>query len=213
MSRCIFVYAEEKRNFVAYPGMAVAGIDIAKMEADLITDLTAIAALSGEFGMTQEAVEWGESWYQRHYSSKGNGLMDDSRFGGYVARKQTHLHKLAMIFSASRSEDLIITAADLQRADTELTALEKDLPKVFDRVGKTTDSVNADRLLELVNARGRINFTEAYNLLHSAIPHFEDFDKLMRSLESAGMIKTSATEGKLWLMSTQGPKALSSLLL
>src|ERR1700739_673006 len=48
MSRCIFVYAEEKRNFVAYPGMAVAGVDIAKMEADLTQDLMEIAALSGE---------------------------------------------------------------------------------------------------------------------------------------------------------------------
>lgn len=200
MSRCVFVYAEEKRNYVAYPGLAVTGVDIAKMEAELIADLTAISNLSGEFGMTQEAVEWGVDWYKRHYESKGNGLLGDSRFGGYVARKQTHLHKLAMIFSASRSEDLIITAGDLARADTELTALEKDLPKVFDRVGKTTDSVNADRLLELVNARGKISFTEAFAFLHSTVPHIEEFENLMRGLDRAGMIKTAAGEGKLWLM-------------
>lgn len=203
MSRCIFVYAEEKRNYVAYPGMAVAGANIAKQEADLISDLTQIAALSGEFGMTQEAVEWGAEWYKRHYEGKGNGLMEDSRFGGYVARKQTHLHKLAMIFSASRSEDLIITSGDLQRADTELTNLEKDLPKVFDRVGKTTDSMNADRLLEFVNSRGRCTNVEAYAALHGAIPHVEEYDNLRKSLEQAGLVRFEVAEGKLWIVSTR----------
>lgn len=188
MSRCIFVYAEKKRNFVAYPGMAVAGVDIAKMEADLIQDLTEIAALSGEFGMTQEAVDWGTAWYQRHFETKGNGLLDDSRFGGYVARKQTHIHKLAMILSASRSEDLIITAKDLERAEAELTNLEEDLPQIFDRVGKSADSTQADRLLELVRARGQIPFNEAYRYMHSTLPRVEDFEDLTRSLMRAGML-------------------------
>jgi Protein of unknown function (DUF3987) len=199
MSRCIFVYAETKRNYVAYPGMAVAGVDIAKMEADLTQDLTEIAALSGEFGMTQEAVEWGTLWYKRHFETKGNGLLEDSRFGGYVARKQTHLHKLAMIFSISRSEDLVITASDMQRADEELTNLEADLPKVFDRVGKSQDSVHADRLLELVRAKGLVPFTEAYAAMHGAIPHIEEFEDLMRSLDRAGLIKIEMIGGKLML--------------
>jgi len=203
MSRCIFVYAEEKRNFVAYPGMAVAGVDIAKMEQDLILDLTEIAALSGEFGMTQEAVEWGTEWYARHFATKGNGLMEDSRFGGYVARKQTHLHKLAMIFSVSRSEDLVITVKDLQRADKELTELESDLPKVFDRVGKTQDSVQADRMLEMVRAKGCISFTDAYAAMHSSIPHMDQFEDLMRSLERAGLIRLEVTAGKLNLRALQ----------
>lgn len=202
MSRCIFVYAEEKRNYVAYPGMAVAGIDIAKMEADLIQDLTQIAALSGEFGMTQEAVEWGTDWYKRHFETKGNGLLDDSRFGGYVARKQTHLHKLAMIFSASRSEDLIITVTDLKRAEQELTELESDLPQVFDRVGKSQDSVQADRLLEMVRVNSPLPFQDAYAAMHSAIPHMDEFENLMRSLERAGLIKLEVVAGKLILKST-----------
>ena len=199
MSRCIFVYAEEKRNYVAYPGMAVAGVDIQKMEADLIQDLGEIAALSGEFGMTQEAVEWGTEWYKEHYATKGNGLLQDSRFGGYVARKQTHIHKLAMILSASRSEDLVITAGDLQRAAQELTSLEEDLPKVFDRVGKSQGSVQADRLLEMIHATKSITIMEAYRAMHSTIPDFQEFEKLFRSLEQAGMIKVEVAGGKLWL--------------
>lgn len=199
MSRCIFVYAAEKRNYVAYPGLAVAGVNIAQMEADLVQDLTEIAALSGEFGMTSEAVQWGTDWYKRHYESRGNGLLEDSRFGGYVARKQTHIHKLAMILSVSRSEDLIITAADLERAEKELTALESDLPKVFDRVGKSQDSVHADRLLEMVRAKGMMDFTEAYAAMHSSIPHIEEFENLMRSLERAGLLKLDVVGGKLKL--------------
>jgi hypothetical protein len=188
MSRCIFVYAEEKRNYVAYPGIAVAGMDIAQMEADLISDLMEIAALSGEFGMSQEAVDWGTEWYHRHFASKGNGLLEDSRFGGYVARKQTHIHKLAMILSASRSEDLLITRQDLERAENELTQLESDLPKVFDRVGKSQDSIQADRLIELVKASGEIKITAAYAAMHSAVPNFDEFDSLMTGLIQAGML-------------------------
>ena len=206
MSRCIFVYAEEKRNFVAYPGMAVAGVNIAEMEANLTQDLAVIAALSGEFGMTQEAVEWGTEWYKRHFDSKGNGLMDDSRFGGYVARKQTHIHKLAMILSASRSDDLVISAGDLEAAEKELTMLEQDLPKVFDRVGKSSESVTSDRLLELVDARRRIKIDEAYALLRSVIPRYEDFEVLMRGLIQAKLIIMKIETGTPYLFSTRKPQ-------
>jgi hypothetical protein len=30
--------------------------------------------------------------------------LDDERFGGYLARKQTHIHKLAMILAAAESD-------------------------------------------------------------------------------------------------------------
>jgi hypothetical protein len=199
MSRCIFVYAEEKRNFVAYPGMAVAGVNIAEMEANLTQDLSVIAALSGEFGMTQEAVDWGTDWYQRHFASKGNGLMDDSRFGGYVARKQTHIHKLAMILSASRSDDLVISAGDLEAAEHELTLLEEDLPKVFDRVGKSSESVSSDRLLELIQSRRKIEMNEAYNLIRSVVPRYEDFEALMRGLIQAKLVAMKPESGSVYL--------------
>ena len=47
------------------------------------------------------------------------------------ARKQTHIHKLAMVIAASQRDELILTAEDISLANTMVTDLEKDMPKVF----------------------------------------------------------------------------------
>ena len=50
------------------------------------------------------------------------------RFGGYLARKQTHIHKLAMVLAASRRDELLIDEEDLALAAKMMTDLEQDMP-------------------------------------------------------------------------------------
>src|SRR5574341_78101 len=97
MSRCLFIHAKEKARFVAYPGLHVPK-DIKERAYALTKDLEEIAKMSGEFGLTREAVEWGENWYMELAQERKNA---DNRLRDFLARKQTHVHKLAMIFSAS----------------------------------------------------------------------------------------------------------------
>jgi hypothetical protein len=56
-------------------------------------------------------------WYKQHYAATHHRDLDKDRFGGYLARKQTHIHKLAMILAAAESDTLVLTAEHLAIAN------------------------------------------------------------------------------------------------
>ncbi len=64
-SRTIFVYADTKERYVAYPGLKVPA-NLAQQAADLVSDLTHISPLAGEYVLTKDAVAGGEDWYKTH---------------------------------------------------------------------------------------------------------------------------------------------------
>ncbi len=191
-SRCVFVYAEKKDKLVAYPHTKVP-VDMAQTALQLVQDLEHIAVnLVGPFKITPDALEYGEAWYANHYNDPPENLYDD-RFGGYIARKQTHLHKLAMIISASQSDSMQITADHLALGNTLLTSLEFDMPKVFAHIGKTPASNNIDRLVALVKKRGGIPLTEAYNTIHASFPGSRDAGDILAGAMQAGLLTMENT--------------------
>ena len=95
--------ADQKAKYVAYPGLRVPG-NLDAMAERLVEDLSHIGTLTGEYKLSSDAVAWGEAWYHRHYTVR-SATLDDDRFGGYIARKQTHIHKLAMVLAASSSDN------------------------------------------------------------------------------------------------------------
>jgi hypothetical protein len=186
-SRCIFVYAEEKSQYVAYPGLQVPK-NLPEMAAALIEDLTHISNLSGEYAMTPGAIAWGEAWYRKHYQERPANL-DDDRFGGYIARKQTHIHKLAIILAASHGDERLITEDILKTANTMVTDLEPDMAMVFSKIGKTDASFYADRLVSYVNKLGEAPYTEVYRYVHSHFPSMRDFEDILAGCVRAGFLR------------------------
>ena len=183
LSRCIFVFADRKERYVAYPGLAVPK-DMAEIAELLVEDLTAISELSGEFGMTPDAVEWGMAWYERLFSK----VSADPRLRDYVTRKQTHLHKLAMILSASRRDDLIITPQEMMDAEVALDKVEERMSEVFNQVGKTAEASAADQVIHLLQS-GEMDAMELYRTLHARFPKEDDLRAIIGGLIKAGMIK------------------------
>lgn len=191
-SRCIFVYAEEKAKLVAYPHLHVPK-DMESTKKDLIADLEHISvAFSGEYKLTPQAITWGEKWYADHYSNKPDNL-DEDRFGGYLARKQTHIHKLAMILAASSRDEQIITDGDLITANDMVTTLEPEMAKVFDKIGRTDVSVQAERFITYIKKRGRIPYDEAYRYIHGHFPDLKDFEGIVAGAVRAGYITLVST--------------------
>lgn len=186
-SRCLFVYAEQKDKFVAYPGLSVPK-DLDRLQRELISDLTHISMLAGEMKLSPEAIKWGTEWYEKHYSERPANL-DDDRFGGYIARKQTHIHKLAMILSASEGDSRVIEAEHLQTAATMTTDLEPDMAMVFAKIGKTEASFYADRMVQYVARRGETPYMEVYRYVHSHFPSMRDFEDVLAGCVRAGMLK------------------------
>lgn len=194
-SRCVFVYADKKAKYVAYPGLEVPR-NLGQQEADLVADLTAISNLAGKFTLGPDAISWGKAWYERLYRERPVNL-DDERFGGYIARKQTHLHKLAMVLSASISDDLYISADTMAVADQMLTDLEPDMAMVFSKIGKTETSVYVDRLVEFVLRRGAsgVPYAEVYRFVHAYFPSMRDFEDVIAGAIRAGFIEMRNTAG------------------
>ena len=196
-SRCVFVYADQKARFVAYPGQRVPR-DLKQLETRLVEDLTHISMLAGEMRLTPGALEWGEAWYHRHYTVRSANL-DDDRFGGYIARKQTHIHKLAMILSVASSDSLWITEEHLQIADQMVTDLEPDMQFVFSKIGKSDSALYAERLIWFVHSKGKVPYHEAYRYVHSYFPSMRDFEDILAGCLRAGYVKLEQSGGTMTL--------------
>jgi hypothetical protein len=200
-SRCVFVYADQKAKFVAYPGQTVPK-NHTEMAAALVSDLEHISCLAGEMRLTPEALRWGEAWYQKHYTVRNTSL-DDDRFGGYIARKQTHIHKLAMVLSASTADDLKISAEHLAIADQMVSDLEPDMQFVFSKIGKSDNALYAERLIWFVHSKGRVPYHEAYRYVHSYFPSMRDFEDILAGCLRAGYIKLEQSGGAMTLSAGQ----------
>lgn len=198
LSRCLFVYADKKAKCVAYPGLSVPP-DILKSEQSLALDLITISQLSGPFTLSPTALDWGRHWYESLYGKKVNGHSTQEK--DRLTRPQTHIHKLALVLSAARRDTRIIEAEDLQDAMSEILTLAEFRSTVVDAVGKTSDSVQADRLIIYVRERGRVEVTEAYRLIHSHFPKLMDFEAIMRGASRAGYFRIQEEGGKVWLIS------------
>lgn len=190
-SRCIFVYAEEKRRYVAYPSQHLPP-EFQQMRMKLIQDLERISTLAGPYELEPAALQWGEEWYEQHYKNRPPHL-NNERFGGYIARKQTHIHKLAMIMAAAQRDERVITLAELKGADALVSALEVSMPKVFAHIGRTEISRHMEELLSCIRAYGEIEYTELFKAMFRVFPSSVDFENAMKSLRSAGFIETIPT--------------------
>ena len=190
-SRCVFIYAEQKARYVAYVDEAVGDGD-AELRRCLISDLEQIAMLVGPYTISEEARVWGRAWYESFWKG-ASARMDDQMLEGYAARKQTHMHKLAMVLSASRGESLLITAIDLQLANTMLEDLEADMTKVFHRIGRTDDSMQAERFIDFIHKKGAVPYEEAYKMIHIHFPDFRDFEGILKGAILSGQVRLDST--------------------
>lgn len=191
-SRCLFVYADKKAKYVAYPSQNVPK-DMGLWAEKLVEDLQHISSTCmGEYTLSPAALAWGENWYKRHYTIRSMNL-DDDRFGGYIARKQTHIHKLAMVIAASCTDSMIITPEHLVIAENMVTDLEPDMHFVFSKIGKSEDALYAERLIWFVGQRLSVPVAEAYRHVHSHFPSMREFDDVLAGCVRAGYLKIVGT--------------------
>jgi hypothetical protein len=193
-SRCVFVYADTKRQEVAYPDEAVPP-EFLDLQRTLTHDLEAISTLFGEVELSPEARAWGKEWYAHHWRNPPSGLSFE-QFGGYLARKQTHIHKLAIILCASQGSTLRITREQLAAAADIVSSLEPTLNKVFARIGQSTESRHAGLLAEVVHRARRMPHTELYQRMFRLMSA-DEFAVAMKSAIQAGHIAIKNEGGQI----------------
>jgi len=199
-SRCLLVYADKKDKLVAYPGLHIP-VGIKDRQLALVKDLEHIANnLAGPYKITDDGIIWGEDWYNRHDKQRlENG--SDEAFANYMSRKQTHIHKLGMILAAAQSDERVIDLNHLVVAHQMITDLEIDMPKVFAKIGRSEESIHAEKFFNYVRQRGEIPLDEAYRFVHSAFPNARDFEGILNGLLKSGQVALKQVPGGMMIES------------
>ena len=155
-SRCLFVYGKVKRHLSAYPKTSF-DHEHWEFRRKLIADLEHISMLKGPFSMDAEARAYGEIWYERLWNNTEPHLRSP-RYEGYLARKQTHVHKLAMIISAAQRDSLDIRIEDFAAAERLLTSTEDDMAIALDKIGKAETGQVLDMLKDWLEREGKVEY-------------------------------------------------------
>ncbi len=188
-SRTVFVYGDVKRKFSAYPKkeMDAEGEFYNIARAKLISDLRDIAKITGEYRLSDAAMAWGEAWYQRHWTGDSPDI-DKEVHGGYLARKQTHLHKTAMVLAAARSSTRTISPDHLDEADGIITGLEKDFRKVFASMSSNKDVHAQQVVLNAVVNGKRVEKRELYRRVMTLMS-WQQFCMAVEAIVAADVVK------------------------
>jgi len=175
-SRIVFVYEEDKATVIMFsPAVDVWDEELGKsrklddsrheewdtLRLDLIHDLSQISMMEGTFIPTKEFHKDYYIWREKHEK--------DMPFRGtllenYANRKQTHLRKMAMVFSASRNNDMLLTEKDFQRAVSSLAKVELKMQNVFSGIGKSDAAETTSNIIHLLARRKTIKMSELQRL-------------------------------------------------
>lgn len=188
-SRCVFVFRDAKEQLIANPRKMVRSNDWNVIRTALIQDLEHISVnLAGEYQLTDAADRWETRWYadiwERVYPTATTEIVQ-----AYLSRKQTHLCKLAMVLAASRRDELIIDEQDMELAESMLTAVEGDLNKVFELIGKSESAQAAEQLLFALKRAGTIKYEDLYKLAHMQFPDFKEYEGILSGLINTGKVE------------------------
>lgn len=145
-SRVIFVYADKKKRTVAYLEDEIELDDYRFREDELRHDLGEMGNLRGKFKMDASAKAFGREWYNKLWTDPEKHLTDEE-FQGYRARKQTHVHKLAMVLSAAAGDTMEINEQTLGLAIKLMAGVEYDMHKVFSSIGNNVTSKHVNAIL------------------------------------------------------------------
>lgn len=201
-SRIIFVYGDTKRHLSAYPSQRIVLKDFLTTEDVLVNDLEHISKMAGPYELTKEAYAWGEAWYDRHHSTRST-TMASSRYGGYLARKQTHLHKLAMVLAASQRDALVIEKGDLEAAEQILSSTEGSMIRVFESVGVVDEVKQVAEIVAFVRAHKWLTSRDLYRLCHNIMSK-KDFTAALHAACESDLLEVSSRGGQLGVQPKTG---------
>lgn len=202
-SRCIFVYVKEKRRLVPYPSMEINSNAFYEMEELLGQDLQRIALLQGQYQLTPEARVWGVNWYNEHWGGTPPSDIGD-RYSGYLARKQTHIHKLAIVLAAAQRDNLLIEASDLGAAERFITGIEVETQSLLKRIGATNSARQTQDILEFILGVGGAGEQEIWRLFMSYMTHREMEECLTGLMASGHIIRVTDHNGEARFLPVSG---------
>lgn len=194
-SRIVFVFGDTKRSLIPYPDELITDAEYRSMEDRLKADLLEISRLQGEYKLSAAAREWGHKWYERHWNGARPLYMASDRYGGYHSRKQTHIHKLAIILAASQGNDLVVQLPHLEEAEAILSASERHMLRVFESIGMVDEAKQVAELAAFVRAHSFLTSNDLYGLVRNVMS-VKEFEEALKAAVMGGLLKVEIRDGK-----------------
>ncbi len=207
-SRMVFVFADKKRQLVAYPADLITAADYQQEEDRLATDLQAISELKGEYFLSTDAKDYGIGWYENLWTRPRPEHLQGDRFSGYIARKQTLLHKLALVIAASKREERSISVEDMLEANRLMTLTEVDLCRVFESIGVMSAANINTEVLSRIKAHKTMPYRELWRLYFKVLGH-KEFTESIKAARDAQYVKIEMRDG-VEMITYIGPKDKSN---
>ena len=175
-SRMIFVYEERRGKSVADPFLSQREKDLRIM---LLHDLERIKLLSGAFKVSADFIEFWLEWYPKQEIYRP---FEDVRFGGYFERRPTHIMKLSMLVNVARTDKMLITRLDLERAIRILDFTEKKMFYTFRGVGKSPYASVLTKIMNFIGMKRQTSVNEIMTFFVRDVTK-QDLDKVLESIQ------------------------------
>jgi hypothetical protein len=134
--------------------------------------------------------------------------MASDRYGGYLARKQTHIHKLAIVCAASRDDKLTILPEHLIEAEALLNSVEPHMQKVFESIGMVDEARKVREILAFVKSQGWITTDNLWRLVQN-IMNQREFTEALSAAIRGGQLSVERREGRAGVINGSGGAAKS----
>jgi hypothetical protein len=182
-SRVIYVYEEKSRQRRLFYKNKIDFENVSKLKTDLTADLLHISSLEGPFTVEDKVLDTMEEWYQTRKDEPNWHLQ------GYHERKPTHILKTAMLYSLCYSDKKNITEHDIEMAKSFIENTEKNLPKVFDRMGKNEYVFDTQAIYNYILNKKVITRPELLRHFNSVATPAK-LDELLEGMLQQGLIKS-----------------------
>lgn len=198
-ARTIFVYAIDKYQLVDQ-NFGIPTQKLQDLKDGLVNDLKHISTIQGELSVEKSATKLWEEVYREHNK---RGVIDSDASTNFKSRISSHIIKTAISISLSESDFLIITRDQLKRAITYVEGIRDKVDIVFRTVGESPVAVIQAKVIDCIDACGRVTRTELLRLMYRDAT-IEQVDMILYLLVQIGMVtETVNTQNKIVYESTK----------
>lgn len=199
-ARALFIFADDVSKRLPLPTDIEATTKGKQLIKDLKDDLIQISTLSGQVKFSVEA----EHLYIRTYNAIRMKDEDSDVVRHFKRRMHIHIIKLAMIFSASTRDDLIIDKVDLQNAIICVHDVLRNLDRAFRGVGESDLAEATAKVQDFIDRKGSVTYREILTNLHRHVSP-ENLARIMDVMYSIGYCERK-TVGKQELITRSKKK-------
>jgi hypothetical protein len=180
-SRIIMVFSDERTI-----GDDFAAVDTS-LNPDLVHDLRSISGLVGEFKVTEDYKTAVNTWRRLGELPQ----VSHPKLIHYATRRRVHLYKLSMVSALDRSDILVLTKDDFNRAMTWMTEAETHMPDIFKAGAGNADGKAMDEILHYVLLQGAKGPVPERKIVAFAKDHvpLHSIERVVSIMVLGGMIK------------------------